>query len=123
MSAGYLVPPTLTAGACVLAVALGGCVIDQNRPRITYVNDSTATVVVTVERPGGESTREREVLMDDATDLALPECEDDSSLQVVAATGELIGTVDGPLCPGGVLTVTDEMTLEYDPDGGNSAVH
>jgi hypothetical protein len=106
----------VAAGACAL-VLLGGCVIDANRPRITYVNEASATVVVTVELPGGESTREREVPAHGAADLALPGCEDDSGLRVATVDGEVLGTVDGPLCPGDVLTITDEVTLEYDPVG------
>jgi hypothetical protein len=94
-------------------------VVDHNRPRLSYVNDSATAVVVTVELPGDGSSREREVPAGDASDLSLPECEDECSLTVATSEGELLGTVDGPLCPGGLLTITDGLTLEYDPDGRN----
>ncbi|GIG36253.1 hypothetical protein [Cellulomonas pakistanensis] len=106
--------------ACALAVALlAGCVIDHPRPRLTYVNDSGTTVLVTVQMAGGELTREQEVPAGDATDLSLAECEDESGLSVATPDGAVVGTIDGPLCPGGVLFVTDGMTLEYDPDAQN----
>ncbi|WP_147795657.1 hypothetical protein [Cellulomonas sp. Y8] len=90
--------------------------IDHNRPRLTYVNDATSTVVVTVELPGEKSTRAREVPAGDATDLSLSECEDEARLRVTTPGGEVVGTIDGPICPGDTLTITSDLTLEY---GGN----
>lgn len=55
----------------------------------------------------------------DATDLSLSKCENGSRPGVTTPGGAVVGTIDGPLCPGGVLFVTDEMALEYDPDARN----
>jgi hypothetical protein len=111
----------LGVGACATAVVVvattSGCVMDRNRPRLTYVNNSTSTVLVKVELPGGDSTREREVPSGDATDLSLPECEDESDLRVTTLDGEVVGTIDGPICPGDTLTITNDMNLEYRDDG------
>jgi len=96
------------------AVSLTGCVYDAAVPRVTFANESAEAVVVALVWADGAGRLERHVPAGDATDAALSECEERSELVVTAEDDSVIGTVDGPICPGWTLTIGADGALAFE---------
>lgn len=100
-------------GVLVGVTLVSGCVYDAEAPRITYVNETEDAVVVAIRMPGVQGSTGRDVPPGEMRDVTVLECEGESELVVTAADGAIVGVVDGPICPGWMLTIGDDNELEF----------
>ena len=103
------------AGSVAVAAMLSGCLlsIDAAKTHVTYTNDSSQDVVVTIE---GENVKfPRQVASQSSFPEVLDECQG-TAIRVEAKGNEFIGRVKAQACPNWTLTINKDGSLDYVKD-------
>lgn len=96
--------------AGLLVAMLASCVIDVPDPALWYQNRTDQTVIVTVV--GADRTIEQSIPAGINVEAPIARCEG-TGLLITTEDGDLLGQIEEPPCPGWVLRINEDGTLEY----------